>query len=262
MENPTRRRALVTGASVGIGKAFAEELARRGNDLVLVARNTEQLEELAQALERRHGISAEVLAADLSSPADIARVVARFSEGSQIDVLINNAGRGAHEPFATSPLSDHLAQIDLNVRALVELCSAALSVMVPRGSGAVLNVASVAAFQPVPHEAVYGATKAFVLSLTEALHVELKGTGVKVTALCPGFTRSEFQKRAGIASGGMPDFMWQEASEVAVAGLNALEAGKAVCVPGAHNKVLAGVTKLTPRSVLRASSGVVTRRLG
>jgi short-subunit dehydrogenase len=262
MATSHRRRTLVTGASVGIGKAFAEELGRRGNDLVLVARNEEQLEELSLALERRHGISAEVLVADLSSPAEIASVVERLSQGSQIDTLINNAGRGAHEAFATSPLSDHLAQIDLNVRALVELCSAALTVMVARGSGSVLNVASVSAFQPVPNEAVYGATKAFVLSLTETLHVELKGTGVKVTALCPGFTRSEFQQRSGVASSATPAFMWQEASEVAVAGLDALEAGKAICVPGMHNKVLAGVTKVTPRSLLRASAGVVTRRLG
>lgn len=264
MTPSNRPRALVTGASVGIGRAFAEELARRGNDLVLVARNAAQLEELGKVLEQRHAVSVEVLPADLMSADGVARVTWRLLETSpdQVDTLINNAGRGAHAPFAAGPLTDHLAQIDLNVRTLVELSYAALSAMAARGSGSLLNVASTAAFQPVPNEAVYAATKAFVLSFTEAVHSELKGTGVKVTALCPGFTHSEFQQRAGINSGVMPRFMWQEASVVAVAGLDALEAGKAICVPGVHNKVLAGVTRVTPRSVVRTSSGRVMRRLG
>ena len=262
MATSNRPRALVTGASVGIGKAFAEELARRGNDLVLVARNATQLEELAESVSRKHAVDAEVLPADLLSADGVSKVAARWSSESRVDVLINNAGRGAHAPFASAPLEEHLGQIDLNVRALVELTHAALSVMVPRGSGSVLNVASVAGFQPVPNESVYAATKAFVLTLTEGLYEELRGSGVKITVLCPGFTRSEFQQRAGIESSHLPKFLWQEASVVAVAGLDALEAGKAVCVPGAHNKVLGGITRVTPRSVVRASSGFVLRRFG
>jgi short-subunit dehydrogenase len=263
MATSTRARALVTGASVGIGRAFAIELARRGHDLVLVARNAAQLSDLASDLSGRHSIDAEVLPADLLSPDGVAAVAARLVGETPIEVLVNNAGRGAHEAFATAALEDHLQQIDLNVRALVQLTHAALGPMTERGSGAVLNVASVAGFQPVPLESVYAATKAFVLTFTEGLHEELRGSGIKVSCLCPGFTRSEFQQRAGIdAAQKLPDFLWQTADEVAKAGLDALFAGKALCVPGTHNKVLGGLTHFAPRSVVRASSGLMLRRMG
>lgn len=258
----TRPVALVTGASVGIGKAFAEELARRGHDLVLVARSADQLEALAANLRKQHSLEVEVLAADLCVRDDLDRVAARLTdEHRPIDLLVNNAGRGANEPFASSPLADHLAQIDLNITALVTLSSAALGPMVARDSGGLLNVASIAAFQPVVNEAVYAATKSFVLSLTEAIHAELHGTGVKVTALCPGMTRSEFQQRAGIETSSLPSFVWQEADEVAAAGLNALEAGRAVCVPGLLNKALGVGNKVTPRPVVRRISALVGNRL-
>lgn len=264
MPTSSRPVALVTGASVGIGRAFAEELARRGHDLVLVARNQDQLDEAAEQLRRRHSVTVEVLAADLTISSDLAEVAARLaSEGDRgVDVLVNNAGRGSHGPFASCDLEDQLGQIDLNVRALVHLTHAALSVMVGRGSGRILNVASVAGFQPVPNESVYAATKAFVLSFSEGLSEELRGTGVTLTALCPGFTRSEFQERAGIDARSLPAVLWQDAPEVAVAGLDALMAGRAVCVPGPVNKVLGGLTRLAPRSVVRASSGALVRRFG
>lgn len=263
MATSNRPLALVTGASVGIGKAFAEELARRGNDLVLVARNQAQLTELKDNLERRHSIQASVQVADLTIAADVADVAGRITDvDNPVDLLVNNAGRGSHGPFAEAEIDDQLGQIDLNIWALVRLTHAALSAMVPRGSGRVLNVASIAGFQPVPMESVYAATKAFVVTFTEGLYEELRGTGVTVSALCPGFTRSEFQARAGIDSRSLPSFVWQETDEVAVAGLNALEAGKAVCVPGGVNKVLGGVTRVVPRRVVRSTSGAMVRRFG
>lgn len=262
MASRTRPTALVTGASVGIGRAFAEELARRGNDLVVVARNVSQLDDLASSLRSRHSVEVEVLPADLTLTADVAEVAARLVASDRpVSVLVNNAGRGSHGPFAEAALDDQTGQIDLNVRSLVELTHAALSVMVPRGSGAILNVASVAAFQPVPKESVYAATKAFVLSFTEGVHEELRGSGVKICALCPGFTRTEFQERASIDTSALPSFAWQEADTVARAGLSALEAGRAVCVPGGVNKVLGGVTRVTPRSVVRRMSGATMRRV-
>lgn len=262
MSTATSKTALVTGASVGIGKAFAEELARRGHDLVLVARDEERLGEVAAGITARHAVRADVLVADLTSTEGVEAVSSRLSAPEGVEVLVNNAGKGSHGPFAEASADSQLSQIDLNVRALVELTHAVLPEMVKRGHGSILNVASVAGFQPLPNEAVYGATKAFVLSFSEGLYEELRGSGVKITALCPGFTRSEFQDRAGIEARHIPAALWQEAGEVAVAGLDALEAGRAVCVPGAHNKVLTGLTRMAPRSVVRASSGFVVRRFG
>lgn len=256
-------RALVTGASIGIGKAFATELGRRGHDLVLVARSTAKLEELASELSARHGIEAEVITCDLESADGPGLVARRLSSNDEpIDVLVNNAGRGVYGRFDERPLESQLGQVDLNVRALVALTHAAVGAMVARGSGRILNVASTAGFQPVPAEAVYGATKAFVLSFSEALHEEVRGLGVVVSAVCPGFTRSEFQQRAGIDRSTVPGFLWQEAAEVARAALDALERGQAVCVPGVHNKVLHSLVRLAPRSLVRAGSGFVGRRIG
>lgn len=256
-----RERALVTGASVGIGRAFAEELALRGRDLVLVARDAARLEQAAHDLSRRHSVAVEVLVADLLTDEGVAAVAARLASLPAIDLLVNNAGRGSHGEFAAVPPSEHLELLRLNVAALVELTHAALRPMLERRHGAVLNVSSVAAFQPVPREAVYSATKAFVLQFTEALYEELRGTGVTVSALCPGLTHSEFQLRSGTEPTRLPSFMWQEASAVARAGLDALEAGRALVVPGLHNKVLGHLSNVTPRSLARAASGAVVRRL-
>lgn len=248
-------RAVVTGASIGIGRAFAEELARRGYDLTLVARNESQLNDLSGKLSSRHGVEASVVVADLSTPEGSDHAAALFTTGAPVDLLVNNAGRGVHGPFVERPLEDEVGQIDLNVRALVQLTHAALPGMIARRAGAILNVASTAAFQPVPEEAVYAATKAFVLSFSEALHEEVRRSGVVVTALCPGFTRTEFQKRAGVGERHLPSFLWQEAHEVAVTGLDALEAKRAVSIPGVHNRILGVVTRAAPRSLVRRGSG-------
>ncbi|ROO83282.1 hypothetical protein EDD29_0777 [Actinocorallia herbida] len=243
------RTAMVTGASSGIGESFARLLAARGADLVLVARRGEVLEALAAELRGR-GVRAEVLAADLTLPDDLARVRARAAE---VDLLVNNAGFGAFGGFAELPADDHRRQVTLNVTALMELSHAALGAMAARGRGGILNVASVAAYAPSPGSAVYGASKAFVVSFTESLHVEAKAAGVHVTALCPGFTRTEDGAPTGL--------VWLGREKVAAAGLAAVERGKDRCVPGAQYRALVPVLALVPAGLRRTVSGVLWRRL-
>ena len=255
------RAALVTGASSGIGRSLSGALATRGYDLVLVARDAERLGELSAELSRRHAVHCEVLAADLAADEGLAAVERRIRDGDPLDVVVNNAGFGTAEPFASDRVGAAVGQIRLNVVALTVLSHAALSTMVPRRRGGLLNVSSTASFQPTPGQAVYGATKAFVTSLTESLHEEVAGSGVHVTALCPGFTRTEFHTRASIDPAGIPEFMWASPAAVAEAGLAALEANRAICITGGVNKVLAAATHLAPRSLIRRSAGRVVRRL-
>jgi short-subunit dehydrogenase len=250
--------ALVTGASAGIGAAFAEALAARGSDLVLVARDTARLDQLAARLKSQHRIASEVLTADLTTDDGVGAVEARLRE--PVDLLVNNAGFGTVGKFAELPLDAELREIQLNVVALVRLCRAALEVMIERGSGGIINVASVAAFQPTPRNATYGATKAYVRSFSHSLHEEARGTGVRVTVLCPGFTKTEFQERAGIDSSGVPGFMWQSAEEVAEAGLQANDRNRAECVPGILNRVSASLSDAVPPSLSRRMAGLVIRR--
>lgn len=247
-----RRTGLVTGASSGIGAAFAEALAREQYDLILVARRAERLEELAKRLGDARGIEVEVLAADLTDGAGMARVIERI-EKSAPDLLVNNAGRGTFGSFVDLDPERELDEIELNVSVLVRLTRAVLPGMLQRGHGDVINVSSLAAFQPMPFNATYGGTKAFVNSFTEALHEELRDTGVRVQALCPGFTRTEFQEIAGVERSAVPSFAWMEAEQVVEASLRALERGDLVCVPGATNRVLA--------TLQRASPHLLTRRL-
>ncbi|GAA3197725.1 SDR family oxidoreductase [Actinocorallia longicatena] len=241
------RNALVTGASSGIGESFARLLAARGVDLVLVARRAELLESLASELRAECGIGVEVVPADLGR--DLAAVEER---AAGVELLINNAGYGAFGAFHELGLDDQLAEIALNVTALTRLTHAALPGMVERGRGGILNVASVAAFAPAPGSAVYGATKAYVTSLTESLHAELKPRGVHVTALCPGFTRTEDDAPTGL--------MWMKRQKVADAGLKAVERGRAFCVPGAQYKALVPALKIAPRGALRSASAALWHR--
>jgi short-subunit dehydrogenase len=245
-----RRAALVTGASSGIGAAFAQALAREQYDLVLVARRADRLEELAKSLREARPVEVEVLPADLTDAAGIARVVARIEE-SPPDLLVNNAGRGTFGSFADLDRERELDEIELNVSALVRLTHASLSGMLRRGHGAVINVSSMAGFQPMPFNATYGGTKAFVNSFTEALHEELRESGVRVQVLCPGFTRTEFQDTAGVDESAVPGFAWMEAEEVVEASLRALERGDLVCVPGATNRVLAALQRTSPHLLTR-----------
>ncbi len=253
----TKPVALVTGASIGIGEQFARLLAERGNDLVLVARDAGRLDALAKELEAKHANHCDVLAADLTVPAQRGVVEARVAD---VDVLINNAGFGSFGDFVELDVDTEDRQVQLNVVALMRLTHAAARGMVARGRGGILNIASLAGFQPTPNDATYAATKAFVLSFSQAVHEELKGTGVAVSVLAPGFTHTEFQARADFDPKSVPSFLWQEAEPVARAGLDGLAKNRAVIVPGAMNKIAAGLSSVAPFSVTRRVAHVAVKR--
>ncbi|MGI8631271.1 MAG: SDR family NAD(P)-dependent oxidoreductase [Solirubrobacterales bacterium] len=241
--------ALVTGASSGIGRAIAEQLAAAGSDLIVVARRRDRLEELAAELTAAHGVRVDVLVADIAEPAQLATVEDRLRAG--VDLLVNNAGVGGQGPFAGRPLADQDAQIRLNVLAPVRLSHAALEHMLPRGHGGILNVSSIAGLQPMPYLATYAATKAYLSSFSNALHEEARPYGVSVTNLLPGFTRTEFHGAAGIDRSIVPRLAWMKADTVARAGLRAVAQGRAQCVPGLGYRLLAVLSGLTPWSLSR-----------
>ena len=242
-----RRVTLVTGASAGLGAEFARQCRKRGETVVLVARRKERLEELRQTL----GDSVFVHAADLARPDRIEALFAWLeSEGLEIDTLINNAGFGATGNFAATPRERLLEMVDLNIRSLTDLCRLVLPAMIERRRGGILNVASTAAFQAGPYAAVYYASKAYVLSLTEALHHEAKGTGVKVSALCPGPTATEFFEVAGAPNSKLAKVAVRPQGVVA-AGLKGLDRNAPIVIPGVANKVGAFGTRLMPRAALR-----------
>jgi len=249
------KRALVTGASSGIGKAFAEALAAGGTDLVLVARNRERLEELAARLRSSYGRDVEVIQADLEDREQLARVEARLRDRDDIDFLVNNAGYGHTGNFAELPLDKSQGQIDCNIVALTHLAYAALQSMRRARRGTILNVASGAAFLPSPTLTVYAATKAYVVSFTQGLAEETKHDGVKVAVVCPGFTRTEFQERAQYDSNSVPGFAWQTPQQVVEESLGALRAGKLICIPGIGNKVTMQIINLIPRSAIAGLVG-------
>ncbi len=247
--------ALVTGTSSGIGVEIARELARRGHGVTLVARREDRLRALADELSATHGVRAEVVAADLSDAGSRAELPGAVEAlGLTVDVLVNNAGFSTMGAVSAADVDAELDMVRVNVEAVVDLCTRFLGGMVERGRGAILNVASTAAFQPLPGQAGYAATKAFVLAYTEALRGESKGTGVSVTALCPGPVRTEFGERAGItqreAESSMPTFMWEPAEDVARAAVAALDKGRGVVIPGAANRVTAYSGRLTPKALL------------
>ncbi len=254
---PGWQRALVTGSSSGIGEALARRLAARGCHLVLVARTQTALEELAGGLAASHGVEAEVLPADLTTDDGVAAVEARLAEagGPPVDLLVNNAGYGTAGQFAQLDPGRVAGEVRLNVLALVRLTRAAVPGMVAAGGGAVLNVSSVAGLAPIPNMATYAATKAFVTSFSEALHEELRGRGVTVTALLPGFTRTNFQARSGLGRSRIPDFAWMDVGQVADAALAATAAGRAICIPGLAWKAISALTRPIPRSIVRRVMG-------
>ena len=254
----TSKTALVTGASSGIGDAFARLLAKKGYDLVVVARDRERLEKLAADLP----VDVEVLAADLSDPQQRALVEARLRDAAKpIDVLVNNAGFGTTGRFHELDVERETEEIELNVVALMRLAHAALEGMVRRKRGGIVNVSSIAGFQPTPGTATYGGTKAFVTSFSEALHEELRGTGVTVTCLAPGATRTQFQTTAEYGTSHVPDFMWQTAEEVAASALASLERKQALVVTGWPNKLLAAATHLAPRALVRRVAAQVSNQI-
>lgn len=253
-----RNLALVTGASSGIGQAIAEQLAAEGSDLVVVARRRDRLEALAEELRASHGVTVDVLVADVTDPAQLATVEERLRQGTPpVDLLVNNAGRGGHGPFAELPLDWQEGQIRLNVLAPVRLTHAALGGMLARGRGGVLNVSSIAGMQPMPYVATYSATKAYLSTFTHALHEEVRHHGVTVTNLLPGFTRTEFHPSAEIDRSIVPRLAWMSAEAVARSGLKAVAQGRAQCVPGFGYRVLSGISALTPWSLSRRVLGAV-----
>lgn len=244
---------LITGASLGIGKDLAREFAQRGHSLILVARSKNLLQALAQELTDRYHVVVRTIVLDLSHPSSAHTLFQRCkTEGWAIDVLVNNAGFGDSGPFHESDEDRVRAMIDLNVLTLTILCRKFLPEMVRKGSGRVLNVASTAAYQAGPFMSVYYATKAYVLHFTEGLAKELQGTGVTVSALCPGPTSTEFAKTAGIADKPLfklPFFM--DSAKVARIGAEAAMRGQTIAIAGWSNKLTAFASRLTPRALSR-----------
>jgi uncharacterized protein len=244
---------LVTGASAGIGAELARELARRSYNVVLVARRADRLHELAEELRLSHGVHADVEPCDLAE-ADARRdLVVRLEEGERKVVgVCNNAGLGTVATLLEAGVEREQQVVRLNIEAVHHLTGAFLSRMVEDGAGAVLNVASTAAFQPLPGFATYAASKAFVQSFSEAVHVELRGTGVSVTCLFPGFTHTEFGANAGAGDKerALPEVLWMEAPDVARTGVDAMVAGRRTAIPGLTNRAMMLGGRVMPRTVL------------
>lgn len=254
MTAKTFTRALVTGASSGIGDAFARQLAADGVELVVVARSTEKLEELAHDLP----VNVEVLTADLLDPADILRVSTRLSQSPPVDLLINNAGFGSSRPFAQAELDDELAQVQIHIQTVMTLTHAAVLAMGNRQGGGILNVSSMGGFYPLPGAATYAACKAFETSFTESLHLENAGTGIHVTALCPGFVDTPMVQ-GDKSLQRLPKRVLLSADQVAREGLDGVAANKAVVVPGTAWKAASALTGSLPRSLKRLVIGGIGR---
>lgn len=249
-------RALVTGASAGIGAAFARALAAAGSDLVVVARSKDRLDALAAGL----AVDVEVLPADLTDAEQLASVEARLAADPPVDLLVANAGAGNYGPFADLDVDAESAIVALNVVAPLRLAHAAARTMRARRAGGIVLVSSLSAFQALPGNATYAASKAFVTSFGQALHEELRGDGVVVTTVCPGFTRTEFHARAGLRLGATPRPIWATAEHVVAAALHAHAAGRAVCVPGVLNRVAATASRMAPLVLSRRLGGMINRR--
>jgi len=244
--------ALVTGASSGIGAAIAKELASRGYSLVLVARREERLRSLATDISSEHDVEAEILTADLSDEAERDRLQNELGgRGRAVEVLVNNAGFGHQADFARSPRDRMVEMVRVNIEAVVDLTGRFVGQMADRGRGSVINIASTAAFQPLPGSAVYAASKSFVLSFSEAIRTELRGTGVTVTAVCPGPVKTEFTEVAGV--GGVeertPGAVWMSAEEIAHHAVDGARHDKRVVVPGMLNRAAALAGQHSPRAV-------------
>jgi short-subunit dehydrogenase len=245
--------ALVTGASAGLGAAFSRHLAAEGNDLVIVARDAARLETMSAALQERYSIGVEVLAADLAEEGGRSVVADRIAAAS-IDVLVNNAGIGLYRNFGQSALADERRMLELNVLAVMQLSHAAVTAMRARGSGTIINVASVAGFVARPQIVTYGASKAYVIAFTEGLALALAGSGVTATAVCPGFVHTEFHDRAQVDMSHIPGWRWLDAGDVVATGLADARKGRTISIPDVRYKAIVGLSRVAGRHV--------TRRLG
>ena len=261
-DSPSKRRALVTGASSGIGEEFARQLAKKGYDLVLVARRGDRLEKLAADFSQAFGTISEVVQADLATPEGVISVEKRLGQGD-IDLVVNNAGFPTHGEFRELPIHRELEEVDVNIKALVRLTHAALGPMVERKRGNVINVGSTGSFQPVPYMSTYAATKAFVLHFSEGVHEEVKKQGVTVTCLCPGYVMTEFQQVAGIDSEKLPNRGRLTPAQVVAAALKGAAEKRAIVIPGTMNRAMAtGLVRMTPRFAVRRIAGNLLRDAG
>jgi short-subunit dehydrogenase len=252
--------ALITGASSGLGEEFARQLARENYDLVLTARREDRLHAVAAEAKKLGAAKVEVIAADLGQPDAASKLHRQVGErGLEIDCLINNAGFGTHGIFHKLPLEREVEQINLNITSLVAMTRLFLDGMVARRRGIIINVASTAAFQPVPYMATYGASKSFVLDFSEAVAYEVKSLGVTVMALCPGPTRTEFQDVAGVNETGVPSFAYMDAKTVVAQALASAKRGKSIRINGIMNQVMAQSTRFTPRSIVARIAGGMFR---
>ena len=258
----SRPLAVVTGASAGIGAAYARRLAAEGFDLVLVARRKDRLEALASELRSRHGVEVEVLPADLTKDAELKAVEDRIARAENLEFLLNNAGFGAGGWFYKTPVDSHDAMHRLHVMATLRLSHAALRRMTARGRGAVVNVSSVAAFVTRPGTTSYYATKAWINCFTEGLYLELKTarSPVRVQALCPGYTLTEFHDVMGFDRKLVPASLWMSAEEVVEASLRGLARGRLIVVPGWRYKLVVAFLRLMPRFLLHAMARLAPSR--
>lgn len=242
----SRRTALVTGPTAGIGRSFAQQLAARGYDLVLVARDERRLEELATQLRRDHGVQVEVLAADLADRGSLAAVEDRLTDrGRPVDLLVNNAGFGHRLPFTENAVDEEQQMLDVLVTAVLRLSHAAIGPMLERGQGAVVNVSSVAGFLP---RGTYSAAKAYVTSFSQWLDLTYRDRGVRGMALCPGFVRTEFHARMGVGPGSAPRWLWLDADRLVEDALADLDRGRSLSIPSKRYKALSMVARYTPAS--------------
>jgi short-subunit dehydrogenase len=247
--------SLITGATAGIGHEYARQLAARGDDLVLVARDGTRLEQVAEELRRAHQVEVEVLVADLVDRADLARVEARLADRDHpVDLLVNNAGFGLKKRFLDNTADEETAMLEVLVTAVLRLSHAALGAMAERGHGGIINVSSVAAFLP---RGSYSAAKAWVNSFSEWAHLEYRSRGVTVMALCPGFTKTEFHERMQVKRG--DGFMWLDADFLVRKSLEDFDKGRAYSVPGAQYKTITALSKAIPNRVLRLTQSIGRR---
>jgi short-subunit dehydrogenase len=241
--------ALITGATAGIGAQYARLLAKAGFDLILVARNKNRLASTAKSLNKEFGVKVEVLPADLTKPVQLEKVRKRLSDSRKpIEVLINNAGFGINKSFLVSDLSDEQGLLDVLVTAPMRLTHAVLPIMKERNSGTIVNVSSVASWIA---GGSYSAAKSYLTVLTESLHTELRPTKIKISALCPGFTRTEFHERGRMKMNGLPNFMWLSAEEVVSKSWRDVNAGKVISIPGWQYLILSSISRFGPRPMVR-----------
>jgi short-subunit dehydrogenase len=249
--------ALVTGATAGIGLSFAHQLAERGHDVVLVARDRARLENVSDELRAKYAVATEILVADLSDRADTGKVAERLADPARpVDLLVNNAGYSLRKRFLDNEVSQEEALFDVLCRAVLVLSHAGARAMRERGHGAIVNVSSVAGFIT---SGTYSAEKSFVTVFTEGLAAELAGSGVTATALCPGFTHTEFHERAGVSMSGVPEFMWLDARRLVRDCLDDVAKGRVVSVPGAQYKTIVAALRVLPRALVRSRARTVHR---